>query len=356
MGRSIRGIILIHQGDLPKSRAEAQQAPLSFIYMVTDAIINYDWFIMRNYYRIVPGSRAMYIEECKAGSFIGVDFGIYQDLSNDLPEHWQDFNEKFRPIWLENNDGKTKIAAGLGCGTLHTVCKGIQELDIVLCSNSKGGYSIGEVVGPYYYADGEILFHRRPVRWLPKTLQRDEMSDPLKFSLGSILTAIRISKPNFIEEIENLLGEVSQPSLIATDEYVEDPTVFGLEKHLEEFLVTNWKNTTLGTQYDIYEVDGEIVGQQFPTDTGPMDILAISKDKKELLVIELKKGRASDAVIGQIQRYMGYAQYELAESDQTVKGMIIGLQSDLRLKRALSVIPNIIFLRYEVNFTLKQND
>jgi len=182
------------------------------------------------------------------------------------------------------------------------------------------------------------------------------MSDSSKFSLGSILTAIRISKPNFIEEIENLLGEVSQPSLIATDEYVEDPTVFGLEKHLEEFLVTNWKNTTLGTQYDIYEVDGEIVGQQFPTDTGPMDILAISKDKKELLVIELKKGRASDAVIGQIQRYMGYAQYELAESDQTVKGMIIGLQSDLRLKRALSVIPNIIFLRYEVNFTLKQND
>ena len=71
----------------------------------------------------------MYIEECKAGSFIGVDFGIYQDLSNDLPEHWQDFNEKFRPIWLENNEGKTKVAAGLACSTLHTVCKGIQELD-----------------------------------------------------------------------------------------------------------------------------------------------------------------------------------------------------------------------------------
>jgi len=72
---------------------------------------------MRNYYRIVPGSRAIYIEECKAESFIGVDFGIYQDLSNDLPERWQDFNEKFRPIWLENNEGKTKVAAGLACGS-----------------------------------------------------------------------------------------------------------------------------------------------------------------------------------------------------------------------------------------------
>ena len=65
-----------------------------------------------------------------------------------------------------------------------------------------------------------------------------------------------------------------------------------------------------------------------------MDILAISKDKRELLVVELKKGRASDVVIGQIQRYMGFAQYELAEDNQTVKGLIVGLESDLRLRRA----------------------
>jgi RecB family endonuclease NucS len=37
-----------------------------------------------------------------------------------------------------------------------------------------------------------------------------------------------------------------------------------------------------------------------------MDILAISKDRSRLLVIELKRGRASDAVVGQIQRYMGF--------------------------------------------------
>jgi len=87
-----------------------------------------------------------------------------------------------------------------------------------------------------------------------------------------------------------------------------------------------------------------------------MDILAISKDKSELLVLELKKGRASDVVVGQIQRYMGFAQYELAEVNQTVKGVIIGLESDLRLRRALSVIPNIKFYRYEVNFKLMESN
>ena len=81
------------------------------------------------------------------------------------------------------------------------------------------------------------------------------------------------------------------PNIVATDPVVEDPVAFAMEKHLEDFLVLNWGQTELGKAYDIYEEDGERVGQQFATDTGPMDILAIRKDKKELLVVELKKGK-----------------------------------------------------------------
>jgi RecB family endonuclease NucS len=72
-----------------------------------------------------------------------------------------------------------------------------------------------------------------------------------------------------------------------------------LEEHLEDFLVENWAQTDFGKEYEIFEEDGEKVGQQYPTDTGLVDILAIRKDGKELLVLELKKGRASDAVVGQ---------------------------------------------------------
>ena len=94
------------------------------------------------------------------------------------------------------------------------------------------------------------------------------------------------------------------------------------------------------------------MGQQYPSDTGPIDILAISKDKKELLVVELKKGRVSDNVLGQLQRYMGYVLEELAEKEQIVKGVIIALEDDLRLKRALSVTQNIEFSSYQVSFKL----
>ena len=161
-----------------------------------------------------------------------------------------------------------------------------------------------------------------------------------------------IDVTKYAEEIEQLIGGQAPPPLIATDETVEDPTVFALEKYLEEFLVTNWQNTELGRNYDIYEEDGVLVGQQYPSDTGPIDILAISKDKKELLIVELKKGRASDAVVGQIQRYMGYVLGELAEADQTVKGVIIALEDDLRIRRALRVTQGIEFYRYQVSFTL----
>jgi hypothetical protein len=114
----------------------------------------------------------------------------------------------------------------------------------------------------------------------------------------------------------------------------------------------NWNQTDLGKEFDIYQEDGELVGQQYPSDTGPIDILAISKDKKTLLVVELKKGRVSDTVVGQIQRYMGYVKDELAEPNQVVKGIIIGSEDDNKIRRALSVTVNIEFYRYQVSFKL----
>jgi len=124
-----------------------------------------------------------------------------------------------------------------------------------------------------------------------------------------------------------------------------------LEEHLEEFLIKNWQNTELGKDYEIYEEDGE-KAQQYQTDTGPLDILAISKDKKRLLVVELKKGRASDAVVGQTLRYMSYVQDELAEDGQTVLGVIIAHEDDQKIRRALTMTPTITFYRYQVSFKL----
>ena len=220
----------------------------------------------------------------------------------------------------------------------------------MLCPNGRGSYYIGEVLDTYSYHPDQILPHRRTVKWYSNFLERSAMSDQLKNSTGSIGTVSDITK--YAEEIERLISGNRPPTLISTDQTVEDPAIFALEKHLEDFLVQNWKQTELGKNYDIYEEDGELVGQQYQSDTGPIDILAISKDKKELLVVELKKGRVSDSVVGQVQRYMGYVQEELAEEGQKVKGVIIGLEDDIKIRRALSVAPNIEFFKYLVSFKL----
>jgi restriction system protein len=296
------------------------------------------------------GAKSIYADECYKGNFIGADFELDIDLTNQLPDNWREFNQKFIPIWLEKHPGKSKIAAGLSCGNLWTIAKGIINGDIVLCPNGQGSYYVGEVLDTYSYHPETTLPHRRDVKWYPNTIERSSMSEALRNSTGAIGTVSEISK--YAEEIEMLMGGTKPPTIISTDDTVEDPSVFALEKHLEDFLAQNWKQTEFGKDYDIYEEDGELVGQQYPSDTGPIDILAISKDKKTLLVVELKKGRASDNVVGQIQRYMGFVKGELAEDNQTVKGVIIALEDDLRIKRALSVTNNIEFYRYEVRFKL----
>src|SRR6266542_769138 len=305
---------------------------------------------MKNYYKIMLGSKSKHAEECYKGNFIGADYGIHTDLTSQLPDDWREFNHKFIPEYIAAHPGKSKIAAGLACGALWTISKGINKGDIVLCPNGRGKFLVGEVTGDYNYQADEILPHRRSVQWYPVTVARSEVSQELRNSTNSQGTSSMITK--HANEIEAFIAGNKPPVIISTDETIEDPSVFALEKHLEDFLVQNWKQTELGKYYDIYEVDGELVGQQYPCDTGSIDILAISKDKKELLVIELKKGRASDAVVGQIQRYMGYVLEELAEENQIVKGVIIALNDDLRIRRALLVAKNIEFYRYQVSFKL----
>jgi restriction system protein len=305
----------------------------------------------RSYYRIMLGAKSSFAEECYKDCWIGSGgWDISEDLTDKLPDNWRDFNAEFIPIFLEVNPEKSRIAAGLACGMLYTICKGIQKDDIVLCPNGKGEYWAGTIVSDYVFAPGHSFSHRRRVEWFPKSIARSEMSEALQRSTGSIGTVSNISK--HAEEIKGFLEGNSPPTLIATDELVEDPSVFALEKHLEDFLVQNWCTTELGNNYNIFEEEGEVAGQQYPTDTGPIDILAISKDGKELLVVELKKGRASDAVVGQIQRYMGYVMDELAEPGQRVRGCIIALEDDLRLQRALRATTNIDFYRYQVSFKL----
>jgi restriction system protein len=162
---------------------------------------------MKSYYRVMLGRKSVHAAECFAGNFIGADFGINQDLSQKLSEHWRDFNHEFVPVFMASHPDKTKIGAGLACGALWTVCKGIAAGDIVICPDGAGLYRVGEISGDYYYQPGTSLPHRRPVRWLEHTIQRSIMSSELKSSTGSIGTVSNIT--SYRDEIEKARSTTS---------------------------------------------------------------------------------------------------------------------------------------------------
>lgn len=311
---------------------------------------NTDFVTEQLFFRVMAGKKSAYFEDCFKKGYIGVNFNLDIDLTNDLPENWKDFNKKYIPIYLENNPGKAKVTAGLACAAIHTMSKSLKIGDYVLTNDGSGKYYFGKIVSDYKYYPDRPLIHCRDVEWAPIPIERSEMSEELKNSTGAINSVSNITKHR--KELLEFLGG-SKEVLSTSEEDVEDVSMFALERHLEDFLVKNWDNTILAKEYDIYE-DDEVFGQQFQTDTGPIDILAISKDHKELLVIELKKGKASDKVVGQVQRYMGYIKSDFLESDQNVKGIIIALEDDLSIKRALSVANDIKFYRYKVNFELQE--
>ena len=186
----------------------------------------------------------VFADEAYKGSFVGIDSGLNIDLNNKLPDNWREFNKEFIPIFLEKHIDKTKVAAGLACGMLWTVSKGILISDVVLCPDGKGAYFVGEITTNYTYQKEKDLPHRRGVRWFPKVIDKTQMSQALQNSIGSIGTVSNVTK--YAEEIENLISGDRPPTIIATDDSIEDPSIFALEKHLEDFLVQNWKQTELG--------------------------------------------------------------------------------------------------------------
>jgi hypothetical protein len=153
------------------------------------------------------------------------------------------------------------------------------------------------------------------------------------------------------------LQEIISPhykTLVSEDNLIteKERSSFFFEKQLEDFLVSNWDRTPLAKEYDIFEENGERCGQQYRTSTGPIDILGQRKDKSDFLVVELKRDRASDVVVGQTLRYMGWVKEHLCASNQKVTGCIIAQRKDEKLDYALKHVDSIQFLKYEVDFRL----
>ena len=161
----------------------------------------------KKYNRVMLGQGSKFAKMCHEEGYIGANFDINIDLSDSLFDNWRDFNKKYIPIWMNIVPGKSTTAAGLACGFLWTICKGLQIGDIVLCPSGEGFYYVGTIVSDYYYVPDTELPHRRKVKWMDKVIYRKAMSQQLKNSSGSVGTCCEITK--YAAEIEALINSAS---------------------------------------------------------------------------------------------------------------------------------------------------
>lgn len=136
---------------------------------------------------------------------------------------------------------------------------------------------------------------------------------------------------------------------------IADAARFALEKHLEEFIHQNWSNINWERPLELYRTE-EQNGRQFPAGTWSIDFLAIDRDTNDLVVIELKRGHTSDAVVGQMLRYMNWVRENVAANKQQVRGIIVAQDVDEALRYAVKSLPDVEVKTYQVSFKLNSID
>jgi len=152
----------------------------------------------------------------------------------------------------------------------------------------------------------------------------------------------------------NLRFEVSSAS--SQDFSTTKELTPAFERDIRDFLEIN----IIKHKFDSLQLYKGRMGKEFDTqEVGKIDLLCVDNNG-DFVVIEIKKEKESDKVVGQIQRYMGWVKKNLAK-DKRVRGIIIlheqedDYENDKQvsyLRYALLVNPDIQLKFYKMSISL----
>ena len=130
---------------------------------------------------------------------------------------------------------------------------------------------------------------------------------------------------NFIDGIDEIKKE-KETKKVEEEWSLEETEAVSevLESEIEASIISN---------PEILEEGLELIGNQYATSVGRIDILCRDKDRN-FVVIELKRGTGTHKVVGQIQKYMAWVIENLAK-DKQVRGIIVVREYDKGLEYAI---------------------
>jgi hypothetical protein len=129
------------------------------------------------------------------------------------------------------------------------------------------------------------------------------------------------------------------------------------EETLRTYLISEWCKTHFASAWKLVEdTSGRAATEISAGPTGRIDLLAQALRGRDYLVIELKRGVASDDAVAQCMRYMGWVRNHLVSPGGNVYGLIIAAEFDEHATYAAKVVPSLSLCTYSVQVSLKLED
>ena len=286
------------------------------------------------FWKISPGKQAYLWEEFKAKNYIAIGWNDVGDLRKFANR--DEIIKEFYDVYPDSLPDQV-------LEFFYDMKKG----DRVLIYGNKNVYALGEILSDYYYKEEEsdvyyLYNHRRDVKWLEiptPPLSIEFLPEDLQRKLMRPRTIIELTEDEW-KSIEEVIKEQPPPEELEQPPPIEPSFSISLERTLRDYLAEN---------PNILEYGLQLEGKEYPTDAGNIDILFKDKDGG-YVVVETKKGRESDKVVGQILRYIGWVKKNLSPK---VSGIIVTHSSDSNLEWAVEAVRDLVKLKfYKVKFEL----
>lgn len=207
----------------------------------------------------------------------------------------------------------------------------------------------------YQVIESYIEALRNKIRLIPEIQKlKDQLTRGIEFTDEEFrwmaqdiiyVTAHILASERGAEQSKQKSSFSSEKSFEIMGEAKDEALEFPLEEYLENFIVKNWNNIDFDESLTLYIDDEGTPAQQYPTSEGFIDLLAKDADGN-FVVIELKKGRSNQQVVGQILSYVGWVKNNLVVEDQKVRGIIIAADGNQALLDAVSTVSDFISVKY----------